>query len=246
MGAIFMSLMDRADPNFLSSSDALEEKFEVIAFGNDYGRQSTVVHKWARAIRIRLAGDPDADLEDRVSLYVAWLRVLTGLDIAIATAFERTNVDIYFVPEIKFWPTIQRAGWTKESDRHFVYQAHCFGLPRGNHSGTTSALIGIRTDWKRPLIESCLLEKLVQSLGLPADTELLRPSIFSRSDSPRELSLNDKVLIRTLYDERITPGMARADAMRIARKVIAELVDDVKTDGEAALIHPRHLARGRR
>lgn len=38
--------------------------------------------------------------------------------------------------------------------------------------------------------------------------------------------------------------MARVDAMRAARRIIAELVAWVGQEGAAALIHPRHRARG--
>jgi len=49
------------------------------------------------------------------------------------------------------------------------------------------------------------------------------------------LPLNDKIMVRTLYDARLKPGMTRAEAMPIVRQIIPELVTAVKEHGEAAL-----------
>ena len=49
------------------------------------------------------------------------------------------------------------------------------------------------------------------------------------------LSINDKILVRTLYDSRIKPEMKRRETEPIARKIIEELVAAVKVRGEEAL-----------
>lgn len=234
------------DQNALADPEALARKFEHVVFGNDRGAESSSVLKWSSPVRVRLAGNPDESDRERVQLYLIWLRSLTGLPITIATPYERPNLYVFFVPKNDFWNVVERAGWRSESIRAFVRLVNCFGLVNGISNNKPYATLGIRTDWERPLIESCLLEELVQVLGMPADTEMLRPSIFSRKDAVRELSLNDKILIRTLYDGSITPGMRREDAMRVAREVIAGLVARVGEEGESVLIHPRFLARGGR
>ena len=44
-------------------------------------------------------------------------------------------------------------------------------------------------------------------LGLPNDSERLRPSIFNETSMLTELSALDRILIRTVYDPRMTTGM---------------------------------------
>ena len=62
------------------------------------------------------------------------------------------------------------------------------------------------------------------------------PSIFDFSRTTRSnLPLNDKILVRALYDKRIKPGMAREDAMKVAAEIIPELVAAVKEKGVEAL-----------
>ena len=56
-------------------------------------------------------------------------------------------------------------------------------------------------------IDHCLLEELVQSMGLPNDTDVMRPSIFSDKDRMVSLSRNDELLLRTVYDPRLKAGL---------------------------------------
>jgi hypothetical protein len=82
----------------------------------------------------------------------------------------------------------------------------------------------------------CFIEEITQSLGLYADSELVVPSIFSNLQLGLDyLPLNDKILIRTLYDPRIKPGMSREATMEIARELIPKLVQDVRWRGVEAL-----------
>lgn len=69
-----------------------------------------------------------------------------------------------------------------------------------------SAKIAINSILEDSHITHCLLEELVQSLGLPNDSELLRPSVFNESSMLTELSPIDRILIRTVYDPRIKIG----------------------------------------
>lgn len=68
-------------------------------------------------------------------------------------------------------------------------------------------------------IKHCLLEELTQSLGLPNDSDRLRPSVFNESAMLLVLSRLDRILIRTVYDPRISKGLSlgefreRADAV---------------------------------
>jgi hypothetical protein len=68
---------------------------------------------------------------------------------------------------------------------------------------------------------------MTQSLGVWANSDLIEPSIFHSKDVT-ELSINDKILIRTLYDPRIYSGMPREDAMEMAREIITDLVSRIE------------------
>ena len=72
-------------------------------------------------------------------------------------------------------------------------------------------------------IDHCLLEELTQSLGLPNDSNMARPSNISDLDQLIELSRTDKILVKTLYDPRMKAGLSKKMARRVARAIITEL-----------------------
>lgn len=71
-------------------------------------------------------------------------------------------------------------------------------------------------------ISHCLLEEFTQSLGLPNDSDKLRPSVFSEKDKLQSLSLSDKILLSTLYHPRMMPSMKRNQALLVAKDIIAD------------------------
>jgi len=81
----------------------------------------------------------------------------------------------------------------------------------------------------------CIIEELTQSFGPSNDNATYRPSIFSNYFPPVELSINDRILVRALYDKRIKVGMTREETAPLAREIIEELVEAVKERGEKAL-----------
>jgi hypothetical protein len=92
-------------------------------------------------------------------------------------------------------------------------------------TGTTivKATIVVNVERRMARKDHCVLEEMTQSLGLPNDANRRWPSIFSNNGQIRTLSRPDKILIKTLYDSRLRPGMPRAEALAEARKVIGEL-----------------------
>jgi len=80
-----------------------------------------------------------------------------------------------------------------------------------------------------------LIEELTQAIGPGNDNAVYRPSIFNNDFMAGELTINDRILVRTLYDKRIKPGMTRREIESIAREIIGELIEAVKERGEKAL-----------
>jgi len=73
------------------------------------------------------------------------------------------------------------------------------------------------------ILNSCLLEELTQSLGLPNDSNMLRPSIFSDRDHLFEMSPQDKILLHTLYHPAMKPGYTRSQAKKAAYTIISQM-----------------------
>lgn len=73
------------------------------------------------------------------------------------------------------------------------------------------------------LRKACLQEEIVQSLGLTNDSDDARPSIFNDDQEFAVMTDHDAMLLRVLYDPRLSAGMAADQAMPIVRDILQEL-----------------------
>jgi len=76
---------------------------------------------------------------------------------------------------------------------------------------------------------------MAQMLGATEDKAHYSQSIFSDNSSISSLSINDMILIRTLYDEHIKHGMPFEAGMFAATRILAELREKVLKHGVEAL-----------
>ena len=65
---------------------------------------------------------------------------------------------------------------------------------------------------------------VVVIVGLPNDACHYRPSLFCEADRVFALTPADRILLRTLYDPRLSAGMAREEALPIVRIIVGELM----------------------
>ncbi len=82
----------------------------------------------------------------------------------------------------------------------------------------TFAAIGVAEVPSESETRHCLVKMTARAFGLFADSDVVQPSVFSADGAKLDyLPINDKIILRTLYDPRIEHGMKREDAMEIAR-----------------------------
>ncbi|WP_380057182.1 DUF2927 domain-containing protein [Falsihalocynthiibacter sp. SS001] len=86
------------------------------------------------------------------------------------------------------------------------------------------ALIIIRDEHPDLLRKSCIHEEIAQSLGLSNDSDAARPSIFNDDEEFALLTTHDELLLRILYDPRLTPGMDAETARPIVEAIAQELL----------------------
>lgn len=94
----------------------------------------------------------------------------------------------------------------------------------GNSSTYTKAVAMIRAEHPDLMREACIHEELTQGLGLANDSPAARPSIFNDDEEFALLTTHDELLLRMLYDPRLTPGMTPAEARPTVRQIASELI----------------------
>lgn len=86
------------------------------------------------------------------------------------------------------------------------------------------AVVMIRSELPQSLLEACVEEEIAQVTGLLNDDLSVRPTIFNDDQEFALLTDHDALLLRTLYDPRIQPGMAPATAMPLVREITRDLL----------------------
>ncbi|MBF9046844.1 DUF2927 domain-containing protein [Rhodobacterales bacterium LSUCC0031] len=87
-----------------------------------------------------------------------------------------------------------------------------------------TAVAIIRSEHPNLLRRSCVHEEVAQGLGLPNDSARARPSIFNDDEEFALLTPHDALLLRILYDPRLTPGMTPERARPVVRAIAEELM----------------------
>ncbi len=99
-----------------------------------------------------------------------------------------------------------------------------FALDAGDTGTYSKALAVIRSEHPDLMRKACIHEELAQGLGLPNDSPRARPSIFNDDEEFGLLTTHDELLLRMLYDPRMTPGMNLNAARKQAEIIANELL----------------------
>ena len=162
-----------------------------------------------------------------IGLHIEQIEGLTGIRVRAADSVDGATLRFGFYPRADF---AKMPGRRDDPEfRRWVETSACIALAIGDREGLNkgnikSGAIAIGTDIPEAQRQHCILEEMVQVLGLSNDACYYRPSLFCEDDHVSEMTDADKMLLRTLYDRRIKTGMPRAEALPIIRTVLSELM----------------------
>jgi hypothetical protein len=232
--------------------ETLLDKFDRTVFFSDDGRNAFVprgrLEKWARPIEVVIVGSLSVAHRQFVEAHFAELSRLTGLPITLqggggsireaVSSLERRQAN--FVVAIDSRDRLDRLQAELGASAGELWANRgvvCFFYASPRRGRIVEAFAAIPNVYKEDLLRRCIIEETTQALGLFADSDMIQPSIFSER-TPEilgQLTLNDKIIVRTLYDPRIKPNMRRDKALAVAQDVIAELIEAVGQGGVEAL-----------
>ena len=99
-----------------------------------------------------------------------------------------------------------------------------FAFSRGDDPSYTRAVAVIRAEHLDLLRLSCIHEEVAQGLGLANDSPVARPSIFNDDEEFALLTTHDEMLLRILYDRRVSTGMDATQARPIVDTIANEIM----------------------
>lgn len=228
--AILLGLLTPSFPAWAQairpSIDQLVEFFDTVVFGAEIDKQmaSEVVAKWQGPIRVAVQGQPAPRHLEFLAQHAATLTSLTGIPIEILPpGAGGSNFTAVFVPRANM-ARVKIVGVPQSLVDKLAAAGGCYFLSWQKPVGTiVGAVTVVNVQREEHLIKHCILEEMTQSMGLPNDTDLIRPSIFSDRDTLVVHSRADMILIRALYDPRLAVGTPRLTALKRVRPIIAEI-----------------------
>lgn len=238
---------DGGGPDTQFSRRMLIDNFERIAFYDEYERGTGLrssfggksrLKRWEVPVRMTVEFGASVPEDQRakdtgeVRRYAARLARLTGHPITMSDA--NPNYHVMFMSEddremlpgrIKqIVPNINESALDIFSG--LPRSIHClviaFSSEPGGHE-YAKAIALIRAEHPPLMRKSCINEELAQGLGLANDSPRARPSIFNDDDEFALLTSHDELLLKMLYDRRLSVGMAWPQA----EPIVETLADEV-------------------
>lgn len=219
--------------------------FEDVVFGSEYGAKgSTVIQKWTGPIRVQVSamsgnmvakagGGKELKLANRrptdaevapIRKHLGTLLKITGLRSEDSKKVgKKPNLLIRFVPRLAMHASFLVPKAPPNFLKKLAAPGVCYFLTAQTQGQIVWGTIVVNNQLSAREINACLLEEMTQVMGLPNDSDLVKPSVFNNKSQPTALNRTDEILIRTLYDKRLKPGTERGRAMGVAAKIIVEL-----------------------
>jgi hypothetical protein len=239
--------IDGGGPDVPFTDTTLARNFQVLAFSQEFTgvsgrlvRRSTesALHRWAVPVRIEpLFGasvDPLQVAFDRNTIRRLTLRLenVTRHPVNVVTGNGNFHVLVLNDQELQAsgpllrWliPGISVAeiGYVEDMPR----ETYCvvFASDATGDNTHENAVAVIRAELPERLRTSCIHEEISQGFGLANDSPSARPSIFNDDDEFGRLTTHDELLLKMLYDRRLSPGMDADEAKGTVRQIATELM----------------------
>ena len=207
--------------------------FVEVALKNEYGPDDNRIKKWQSPIRIWIdhqVGERKLHTE-LLEWHVEHLAEITGHSIEFVDNPEQANLTFIYtrfenMQRIVRQKLSQQIGNNAET---VLFSTLCLAQVRtGNNNQIYQARIIIPADQARMhgKLVSCIVEEMTQIMGLVNDSDEAYPSIFNDRTPDELLSGLDYLLLKILYDSKITPGMHKDQVKIIAEDIISTLISN--------------------
>lgn len=180
----------------------------------DFFTKNGTLAKWKSPVTVAVMKPGAPANVERVKMKLAEMSQLSGLDFVwVEPAKMKPQLRIYF-----------------DAERDFVINgnelADCYTRVAATRKGylyDASVHIGLAKKgvWRT----DCLTHELLHALGWRGHTHRIRSAI-SYAHGETEMTKWDRLMMRTLYDKRLQPGISKKEAMPLVRAILTGLVED--------------------
>lgn len=225
------------DPNLIDSVKNITAGFKQLVFDrNDRSSAKGFFVKWDMPITVRFTGEWPNLKRSIAEQDLKLVDHLTGIKISIVQNGDSLP-NIYTYSNLFF--QFQKEIITDWGSENFYKKTSCtaFHVSTLKRNIYFSKIVVTEADRATDRSKSCIIHELFHAFGMAGHNLAYSPSRMRpiRNKRKSRLTINDKIILRALYDPRLHPGMKQHEAMIKARKIISELVKAVKEKDITAL-----------
>lgn len=213
------------------------DEYTATANGPIQSESPSTIRRWETPVRIGLrfgasvSADKRAADTARIAALIAQLARATRHPIRLDNTNPNFTVHIVNEDERRaLGPTISAAlpgltGPELAGITNMPRATYClvYAQSAGDSSVYTRAFAVIRAEHPDLLRLSCFHEEIAQGLGLANDSPRARASIFNDNEEFALLTPQDELMLRMLYDPRLTTGMTADQARPIAALLATQI-----------------------
>ncbi|MBF0195535.1 MAG: DUF2927 domain-containing protein [Magnetococcales bacterium] len=215
--------------------------FEIIAFGSEYQNKTWKgLRKWKDPVRIGLQGKYPRYLEDEIKQFTADLTSITSHPISLYYSHgmkknrklpknfnkKKVNVIVFYEPLHNIKKKLGKYFKDRPHELDILLnEATCFAKLFTRRLEIRAAIVVIPDHISHRYARACVVEEIAQILGLPNDSNLVGDSIFKDRGKFNELTKQDRLLLKILYDQRLTFGMSRQETLLQVERFLPELME---------------------
>ncbi|OUD10101.1 hypothetical protein BVC71_00865 [Marivivens niveibacter] len=228
-------------------ADDLVRNFVQIALFDEYSAQSgrlraqqteSSLRRWEQPVRMSVKFGASVGADRRVTdrnyirAYGSRLSRLTGVPITYSHDDANFHVLILNHDDLRASAPLLRSIMPGVEETSIDYAVNlprdqlCLVIGTFGPDGVRyrRAVAIIRAEHPDLMRQSCVHEELAQGMGLANDSPRARPSIFNDDEEYAYLTTHDELLLKILYDDRLSVGMTADQATPIVRQIANELL----------------------
>lgn len=217
--------------DFWMTSDFIQRSFNEIALKNEYEQSPQNIVKWAEPIHYRYRYHDIKqlrDVENLFTIHFKHLSEITQLPIYLAHPRGKVNYEIHIVSDKNYPQLVSQISNVKTPG--FAESTHCIGVYKINQRGEIvhgHIVLPIDHLYQQGRLVSCVVEESFQLMGLPNDSDWVYPSVANDKTVVDYLSGLDYLMLKILYDKKITAGMK----YRQSQPIINDIIERMQRDG---------------
>lgn len=197
------------------TAEQIYEYFAEIAFSSEFGGYRGCICKWTEEIVFYVSGDYAAGEMEVLADLAARLNQIPGFPgVRMTSDVSAANFTVSFVMQGELATLFGEEAATSSGMSRFYWTKKGGEIVRAE-TGIASNITPMNAK------ASVICEEFLQALGISADSYAYPESVFYEGyNGALRPAAIDWALIELLYSESITPGMAEADALAMARTLL--------------------------